>query len=129
MYNMTKQEFLQNTVDYYSKDPLNRRCVLNNCCYYDPVKAEKPKSNGCAIGRYLKKVNRAKFQNQMDDLSHSGIYNVYKTPDALKLLPKWMRDMEINFLQVVQNLHDDGSYWTDTGLSQEGIIEDRKSVV
>lgn len=53
---MTKLEFLEDTVKYYSENT-NRRCVNNVIvgCYYSPENAGKIGiSDGCAIGRHLK---------------------------------------------------------------------------
>ena len=50
---MTKKEFLEDTIAYYSED-VNRRCIKGTKCLYSPLNADKKGiSKGCAIGRHL----------------------------------------------------------------------------
>lgn len=51
---MTPEEFIDSTVEYYSTDPVNRRCVNDDGdCLYSPITADRLQSDGCAIGRHM----------------------------------------------------------------------------
>ena len=112
---MTPQELLQDTIAYYSVNPAERRCRSLYSCNYSPIKINKPLSEGCAIGRHLDEDVKIKFDNYYDIKSINFEY-----PDIFALAPQWMQDMDIDFLQAIQNLHDYSDYWGETGLSEFG---------
>ena len=112
---MTEQEYLEDTVKYYSKNPNKLRCQYNGYCTYSS--GEKGVV-GCAIGRKLTKKNREYFDREyMDGITIGDILNldIHK-----KLLPVWMRNMKDTFLKGLQVLHDTEEYWDDKGLSKSG---------
>lgn len=113
---MTKEQFLQSTIDYYSVDPYNRRCHRDHGCKYSPENAGKEgKSEGCAIGRHL----TPEVQKKLDE--SQGIISDIITYKSLKqLLPEWMQEMDPDFLDQVQLLHDTSSSWEPNGLSERG---------
>ena len=114
---MTKKEFLLDTLKYYTKDT-NRRCATTtDSCRYSPKNVGKEKfSEGCAIGRHL----NPKVQLLWDREDSTSIdYIAYLK--CFRKAPGWMRKMNVDFLQVVQILHDNKKNWGKlTGLSKEG---------
>jgi hypothetical protein len=110
---MTEQEYLEDTIKYYSKNPKKLRCEVNGVCQYG---SDEPGVVGCAIGRKLRKADRERLDN--GDPNGIGIDSVLK--HYPKLLPAWMRKMSENFLCNLQRLHDKGRLWDDVGLSDEG---------
>jgi len=115
---MTQEQFLKDTIDYYSANPSERRCVGSTGCFYSPKNAENPTSDGCAIGRWLK----PKVQKLFDSRDNSAIGGlIEENPEYKKLLPKWMQKMSPAFLRSVQNLHDENDHWDNTGLTVDGI--------
>lgn len=107
------RHMLNDVVTYYGQDPEKLRSFSPSIgCRYNPL-PNKPNSAGCAIGMYLPK----KVCLKLDRIG--GVDTVfYRDPD---LLPKWMRDMGVNFLMEVQSLHDVSEFWSEKGLSGIGI--------
>ena len=114
---MTPQELLEDTIAYYSVNPAERRCkAIIGSCHYSPKTANKPTSDGCAIGRHLSDEVKEKF-----DFRGGSIYFIKKYAlELFALAPQWMQDMDIDFLRNIQGLHDVSDFWNETGLSQEG---------
>lgn len=107
---MTREEFLLDTIKYYSEDT-SRRCVSEDKCTYSP-KTLNINSDGCAIGRWLDE----ELKLELDALGTVPVQN----EKVFDKLPKWMQDMEKYFLHRVQDLHDMDNYWNESGLSQLG---------
>lgn len=112
---MTQEQFLLDTVEYYSTDT-NRRCVSSNNggCKYSPVNAHKEGiSEGCAIGRHLSPELQLKLDNRVGGTSvaYDGIF---------EQLPEWMKELTQDFLRKIQSLHDSDEYWNEKGLSLNG---------
>lgn len=109
---MTKLEFLEDTVAYYSED-VNRRCRGAVNCYYSPKNADKIGiSEGCAIGRHLKDS----LKEKLDDTEESGV----NTTVIFNKLPKKLRQLGQDFLTDIQILHDLQVYWNSKGLTKAG---------
>lgn len=116
--NKRRLAFLDDTAKYYN---INNRGVVPNSlhaggrCQY----ASTEKSPGCAIGRHV-------FTNVAKELDQLGnIIDVY-SKNRFDLLPLWMREMGVNFLSEMQQLHDNGfdgrsTYWDENGLTFNGI--------
>ena len=116
---MTRLEFLESTIKYYKENP-QRRCTNNDGCFYSPVTVGKEDiSGGCAIGRFIDPVLALEFDGE-SKLLGLAISGVFRRPEYKERLPKWMQKMDINFLEDVQSLHDDGIYWNDWGLTDAG---------
>lgn len=117
---MTELELLNDTIAYYSVDPVNRRCYnsINGACAYSPKTINKVGlSNGCAIGRHL----RPEVQKRFDTTSQlSTIGRIISDDENKKLLPEWMQKMNVDFLTDIQNLHDLDIYWDENGLTESG---------
>ena len=112
---MTEQEYLEETVKYYSKDPYKLRCQYEGSCKYS---SGKKGVVGCAIGRKLTKKNREYFDRQY--MNGIAIEDILNLDSDKKLLPVWMRNMKGTFLIGIQTLHDAEQYWDDKGLSKPG---------
>ena len=105
---------LNETVTYYSKNPIERRCTsIGDSCYYSPEKANKPNSEGCAIGRLLTPELKAELDEQIViNTSVTGVWN---------LLPKKIQVYGMDFLGELQLLHDVSDYWDDKGITKDGL--------
>lgn len=108
-------DFLEDTVQYYSVDPIKRRSISDTKgCFYSPKNAHKPSSNGCAIGRHLPEELQGKYDS-VSSCSISYIYTVYYNE-----LPVNLKELPCEFLRDVQHLHDAGINWNGMGLSLTG---------
>lgn len=88
----TREELLQDAINYYWGRP-ERRCVDNSgSCVYSPTET----SEGCAIGRLLP-LDISERLNDGTGVSDSSIFNE---------LPEWLQDMGVDFLQALQIIHD-----------------------
>lgn len=103
---MTKEEFLLDTIKYYSEDT-SRRNVSEKYCKYYPT---HPGTKGCAIGRFLDEETAKLF----DTYANPGIDNFYRFPQHKSRLPEWMQAMPMTFVSDVQSLHDDSYNWGGT---------------
>ena len=118
---MTKQErmyaMLDDVVKHFSKNPVELRSTNNSgkCSYYPPK--DKPKSIGCAIGMYINWEDAKKLDRGMD----TAIIYFKNKPTKNILLPKWMKELNYNFLHDLQDLHDHSDFWSDYGLSKNGL--------
>ena len=105
---------LNETVTYYSENPIERRCTANSGgCYYSPEKANKPNSEGCAVGRLLTPELKAELDFQIGgDTSVEGVWH---------LLPNEIQVYGMDFLGELQLLHDVSDYWDDKGITKDGL--------
>jgi hypothetical protein len=110
---MTKTEFLEDTIQYFSAP--NKRCVSDfGSCFYSPQNSDQ---TGCAIGRFMTPEN-AQLADEIggvDGLIYERMYADYRS-----LIPEFMLEWEVDFLNNVQRLHDDSKYWKSGGLSEAG---------
>jgi hypothetical protein len=108
----TKEEFLQDNLNYFWGKP--ERLSLNylNECVYTP----EGESEGCAIGRHIS----LKLAKKLDNIGGASNFT------AFNLLPKWMQKLEQDFLVAMQDLHD-FQFFTDK--NKEGILEKMKPFV
>jgi hypothetical protein len=114
---MTKLELLEDTIAYYSVNPSERRCINDKRdCKYSNILVNKPHSEGCAIGRHLNKED-ALALDELGAFSASDL-----VADFPHYLPVWMKEMNGDFLDAIQRLHDTSYYWDDNGLSADGKI-------
>lgn len=118
---MTEQEYLEETIRYYSKNPAKLRCMANDgTCQYGSI---EPGVVGCAIGRKLRKADRESLD--AGDPNGVGIDTVLRfLKDGVipkSTLPAWMRKMTPGFLCDLQTLHDRNEFWKSDGLSRSGF--------
>lgn len=116
---MLYKKIIDKTVKYYSKNPLERRSIVYGICLY----FAKDKDNHCrmcAVGRYLKdpeEVQKAIYKVYLD--GETGVHDLVKnfTHDIFK---KKYRNLSTYFWAHLQELHDNGVYWSEEGLSTAG---------
>lgn len=139
---ITRQEMLEDTIEYYKADPIHRRSVKANpdstlmsekySCVYNPRHSDNPKtSQGCAIGRYLTDF----AATQIDKRKGISITSVLKDPELIPKIPVWMRKLNessahmehpeevrgaYSFLQNLQFLHDGDENWDANGITENG---------
>lgn len=101
-----KLALLEETVDYYSQDPENRRAVNGGCQY-----ATKD-GRQCAVGRLLPfEVARALTLELEKKLSDTDVVAVWD------YLPQNVRRFGQSFLLKLQLIHDGHSYWKPDGFN------------
>jgi len=100
-----KLKLLEETAQFYNTG--NRSVIRISCRYFLP---NKP---GCAIGRLIadKKLCR-KLDVFSDGSSVRAVFSY---------LPEDLKNYGVNFLEMLQELHDRESNWTETGLSALGL--------
>ena len=105
---------LNETIEYYSADPVGRRCITERRCAYSPIKLGlEGTSEGCAIGRKIP----AELAEELDaEIGGSAVGNT----DIFNRLPEELKILTIQFLEVIQYLHDSNGSWDDKGLTQLG---------
>lgn len=105
-------EFLEDTIEYYSSDPINKRSFFystnDEACYY-----RSPEGKKCAIGRH---ISDNKYNKSMEEKNLFGILDY--SPDSL---PKEILELDIYFLFEIQILHDKSEFWDNNGLTVEGL--------
>lgn len=117
---MTNKErmyaMLDDVVKHFSKNPEELRSVNTegDCLYHPPT--NKPRSIGCAIGMYMSWKNA----KELDKKGVFGIFTVCVDRFKAKLLPKWMNELNVEFLGALQRLHDSQENWESKGLSRIG---------
>lgn len=105
---------LQDTIQYYTQDPIGRRCKNSEECCYSPKTVDKEAtSEGCAVGRLLP----TELQEFLDEeyTGHTISYN-----PLFEILPQEIQDLGQLFLGRLQYLHDSDEYWDSQGLTEEG---------
>ncbi len=110
-----KLKLIEETVLYYSENPL-RRCInTSGNCFYFGGNNEVTESEGCAIGRIMPKEFAESLDNEFKpDFIHSGVRDIFSR------LPKDVKEYGKSFLCDLQALHDSPSYWDKEGLTFEG---------
>jgi len=97
-----QRSFLKSTIEHYSRNPKKYRCTSAiRGCKYSPYIGTK----GCAIGRHIS----PNLQTKLDGIG--GISEIYDSGSEM-FLPEWMRDLTRDFLDHIQQLHDDDGYWS-----------------
>ena len=114
-------EFLQETVDYYSVNPDERRNVSATfSCKYTP---QLPTSEGCAIGRKIPLELAKQLDTGVDKETKKYIGSSVAIVAVFNQLPNDLKVLGNSFLQSIQCLHDNEVYWDTEGLSKEGKVE------
>ena len=108
------QDLLKDTVDYYSKDPANRRCVTDDgdCCYTWG-------KNHCAVGRYLK----PEYQKEDWSENNSSVYQLYENSDNMSIdqfLIDKTHGLDYDFWIRLQDMHDTMSNWEEWDMDIDG---------
>lgn len=109
MKKYSKAWVLQDTINFYTLE--NRAVDCFEKCQYLTEDGKK-----CAIGRYLKKGHEKELME-----CPKSVEAFLNISAFAKIIPSWMKKIEPDFLKSIQVLHDKEEYWTETGLSKEGI--------
>lgn len=107
---------LQDTVNYYEKNP-DRRCVSSTGCRYDS-KTLGLEGEGCAIGRLVTEETREKL-DIYPDLAVGG--KNFKGNQIADIQWGEYINSNIDFFTDLQGLHDEDGYWNEVGLTDEGV--------
>ncbi len=105
---------LNDTVNHFNKGNRSVSNVHNNSsgCWYAP---QNDTTTGCAIGRLIEDKSICRI------LDKRGAY--ISEENAFDLLPAELQALGQGFLINLQQLHDYGGNWNQTGLSEEGKRE------
>lgn len=99
----TREEVLQEAINYYWGKP-ERRCVdLEDKCVYHPSNT----SDGCAIGRYIDPEIAC-------NLPSARVGNA----QVLEVTPVWLKDMGVDFLEALQHAHDSRRIFSEKGIKK-----------
>lgn len=85
-------------------------------------------TEGCAIGCVLPRPVAEVFDNSADASSGTSIHSILThkgdVPEVQAALSKvpWLLDFNVEFLNLVQRLHDTSVYWNLDGLSGAGVM-------
>lgn len=114
---MTQTELLLDALEYYTVDPVGRRCVNSEgTCRYSPYSLNKEEtSQGCLIGRLLSPELAKKIDDEIGDINIDSLISGYDYA-----LPEYMNIDNARFLRACQDLHDGRGNWTPTELSEVG---------
>jgi hypothetical protein len=108
-------DVINETVEFYVADPVNRRSLSN-----DPD--DEIHSNGCLYnGPDGKQCAFARCANRIDK-KYEGL-SAYKILDAegINILKDEKQHLDNTyFWEELQNLHDNDFYWNESGLSTDG---------
>ena len=103
---LTKKDFLDNMIAYYSEDPAHRRATNGEgaCSYH------RDDGNRCAVGRWIP-----------DEMYTSGMEGVSVGDHfVFSRLPEKLKNLGEDFLTDIQGLHDGDRFWNSNGLSPAG---------
>lgn len=112
---MTYLDVLEETINFYTVDPVNRRSVdiSNGNCFYSY------EGKNCAFARYMDDVDN--FIKKYPLYNHETARTIIKT-FGMDVMKKQVRNLtDLQFWGKIQILHDDEYYWNETGLSEDGI--------
>ena len=102
---MTKEEFLIDTLEYYTTDT-SRRCIQpNGNCYYNPKNAKGTKGEGCAIGRHLPEDLKQKLDtaSELDGcISVNMLFGEKRFAKLLSEVPLPIKALGKDFLCQIQ---------------------------
>mgnify|MGYP001198933520 FL=1 len=121
---MTACEIIQETYDYYTKDPNDRRAtdVDGGCKYNLEATSDYRNDKHCAVGRCLRlKYHRqreslAGNEDNVEDLIDNNAPGKNDYPDGVftidDMLKKKYRGHPESFWGALQNFHDNDTYWS-----------------
>lgn len=118
---MTQEEFLLDTLEYYSLDT-SRRCTnKDGRCYYSPKNAVTT-GNGCAIGRHLPDALKEALDaaSDGDGITVEALFTDGDYPHLHQGVPDLLKNLPVDFLYKVQRFHDGNQNWNSSGLTDDG---------
>jgi hypothetical protein len=125
---LTKEEIINETVEFYSAD-ISRRSIEGNVSIGNGCKYNHENGNHCAVGRLL----LPKYQKQGTNLKGnangiSAFMDYQKIKKLDKALQKQYQGHKVLFWRDLQNLHDESKHWEVGGLTEIGkeFVEELK---
>jgi hypothetical protein len=118
----TKLEIIEELFDnYYVKNPSKRAVFGRVCLYYD-----NDTGNKCAVGMCMLNDDTAKYHQEFyatDVESLNSSLNGEEEMPLDDILKEEYRGHDIDFWARVQKMHDRHYYWTEHGLTEDGLAE------
>jgi hypothetical protein len=112
---LTYLDVLNETIEFYSVDPINRRSVSRDgiyCYYFNNNKS-------CAVGRCIHNVEE--FINEKGKYNSESAYCILSTFTTSIFKKEYQHLTNIYFWEKIQNLHDSNTYWNKNGLTPDGL--------
>ena len=112
------QDILKETVEYYAKDPANRRSIDKdgNCNYTWG-------DTHCAVGRYLK----PEYQKESWEENNRSVFQLAQYSDDYDIdqfLVKDVQGLDLGFWRNMQDFHDSHSCW----ITEEDYNKDEEPI-
>lgn len=104
-------QIIQETIEYYSADPVGRRGKNGGACVYISDEGEM-----CAVGRCMEDPNLVSAQNVCSNMALS----IGGKAPLEELLKEEYRGHPISFWGSLQRIHDQDEYWCEAGLTELG---------
>ena len=120
---MTEREIVQETVDFYSQDLGRRSKNQVGYCVYNGLNGTH-----CAIGRCLLPhyTNQGEALKVGPSVAANNLAKALKVLTFDELLQEKYRGHQRGFWTDLQRLHDDDSFWNESGLTQNGELYARR---
>lgn len=111
----TKTEIINETVEFYSKDPVNNR-AFSQKGGYEYINKDNKK---CAVGRCIKDSILEEERNTINAQGYViSLDKNYKGLDTI--LKDEYIGHDVDFWEKLQEIHDSNFNWTPEGLSENG---------
>ena len=108
MKTLTKEELINDTVAYYSKDVKRRAAGPEGCFYLTHD------DRMCAVGRWLKEEIVGKNNIR------GNVYTLFDRYPQEEVLKEEVLGHEDEFWGNLQILHDEDTFWDENGLTEDG---------
>lgn len=106
----TKVEIINETIEYYSKDPNNTRGMMYSSCTYLTSDGKM-----CAFGRVMKPEIREEYRNNINqtvqDLNDQ-YSNLENTKGLDSILMDDYKGHDLKFWKDIQFFHDESNHWS-----------------
>lgn len=106
----TKEQIIDETVEFYSVDPKGRRAVITVEDGTTRCRNITPDGRCCAVGRLID-------VNKIDD---GVIKPVASLSETMRVLLDDYQGHPFTFYGDLRSLHDNSMYWNDKGLTDQG---------
>lgn len=112
---MSYLDVLEETINFYSVDPLNRRSVDTDFgnCYY------KYGTKNCAFARYMNSVDS--FIEDNPEYNGETARSIIATFGMDVMREEVRHLIDVEFWCKLQILHDEKTHWDKDGINEDGI--------
>lgn len=118
----TKLQIIEELFDnYYVKDPSKRAVSGRVCLYY-----EANTGNKCAVGMCMLNDETAKYHQEFYATDVASLNDYLVSEEEMRLdsiLKEEYHGHDLDFWERVQKMHDRHYYWTEYGLSEQGLAK------